>query len=167
MNMRSLGIGVLLIAFSVVIGTATSGATNGPVRSLPSGARRPRPDQTQSGMNQESTAEYQRADAEMNRVYRQALERLKPNLAASEDLKKAQRAWVAFRDAHLESIYPTRSLTESGSLTATCRATELQELTLARLAQLRTFAEGIAEGDGCAGTRPAKNPPTSSRRNGD
>src|SRR5262245_24058654 len=54
--------------------------------------------QAQSEMNQCAYDDFQKADAELNRVYQQLL--LKTD--REEKLKAAQRAWVAFRDADCE-----------------------------------------------------------------
>ena len=59
---------------------------------------------TQSDMNECAGTEYRAADAELNKVYKQ--------LMATGDepfrkrLQAAQRAWLAFRDAHLAATYP-------------------------------------------------------------
>ena len=50
--------------------------------------------QTQSAMNQCSYIEFQKADMEMNRVYRRVI----AQLANPTPLRGAQRAWVDFRN---------------------------------------------------------------------
>ena len=54
--------------------------------------------QTQAEMNVCAAAEFRRADAQMNAVYR----KLTATLAAGRrgKLQTAQRAWLVFRDAH-------------------------------------------------------------------
>src|SRR5271169_4799245 len=47
--------------------------------------------------------EWKKSDAELNRVYQESLEKLKPDQAAL--LKKAQRAWLTYRDAQCEADY--------------------------------------------------------------
>jgi len=57
-------------------------------------------------MNKCFCQQYQKADAELNRVYQQLLAAGTGNPAFIDKLKAAQRAWVVFRDAQLEAIYP-------------------------------------------------------------
>ncbi len=47
-----------------------------------------------------------RVDAELNRVYRELPSQNKDDPAAAEKIKKAQRAWVAYRDAYLDAMFP-------------------------------------------------------------
>ena len=44
--------------------------------------------------------EWGKSDAELNRVYQESLKKLKPEQAAL--LKKAQHAWLTYRDAQCE-----------------------------------------------------------------
>ncbi len=55
--------------------------------------------QTQGAMNQTAYADYQKADKELNRVYKKLTATL--DAAGAAKLKKAQRAWVVFRDAEM------------------------------------------------------------------
>lgn len=52
-------------------------------------------DETQMALNICSYREYQAADAELNRVYRQVLAR---NARFATSIRAAQRAWIVFRD---------------------------------------------------------------------
>ena len=69
------------------------------------------PNGPQQAMNTCAREDFQRADAELNRIYRQAIEwaraadrELDRNYdqrpGYEETLREAQRAWVIFRDAH-------------------------------------------------------------------
>src|SRR5262249_16864301 len=62
--------------------------------------------QTQGQMNDEACRKYQQADAEMSRVYKQVVAEYKSETAFIKKLGIAQRAWLAFRDAHLEDLFP-------------------------------------------------------------
>ena len=42
----------------------------------------------------------------MNRVYKQVQAEYKSETTFIKKLGAAQRAWLAFRDAHLEALYP-------------------------------------------------------------
>jgi uncharacterized protein YecT (DUF1311 family) len=48
-------------------------------------------------------AELKKADTELNRSYQQALKKLKA--ADAERLRKAQRAWIVYRDAHCDAEF--------------------------------------------------------------
>src|SRR5882762_1899922 len=49
--------------------------------------------------------QYEKADAELNRVYQQLINANENDQRFVDKLKTAQRAWIAFRDAQLEAIY--------------------------------------------------------------
>lgn len=68
---------------------------------------------TQMEMNQCAIKEYNDADAELNRVYKEVMAKLRPEMQAK--LKTAQKAWLQYRDANCDcasfdysegSIYP-------------------------------------------------------------
>jgi uncharacterized protein YecT (DUF1311 family) len=103
--------------------------------------------QAQSEMNACAAIDFERADAELNAEYRRAIAharasdreesgRLEGDARPGEEatLREAQRAWVAFRDAHcrLEG-YEARGGSMEPMLYDGCRA----GLTRARIAQLR------------------------------
>ncbi len=52
--------------------------------------------QTQSDMNQSANADYKKADAELNKAYREVLNKL--DASGKTDLKAAQNAWIKYRD---------------------------------------------------------------------
>lgn len=92
------------------------------------------PVQTQAEMNQEASADFQKADAELNKIYKRVRESL--DEAGQAKLKAAQRAWLAYRDAEaaLEaapneggSIYPMIVANVMARLTET-RVKELKEV---------------------------------------
>jgi uncharacterized protein YecT (DUF1311 family) len=56
--------------------------------------------QSQAEMNREAAAAFQKADAQLNKVYAQVVAKLDEEGQAK--LKAAQRAWIAFRDAQAE-----------------------------------------------------------------
>lgn len=109
--------------------------------------------QTQAGMNAEACAEYKRADDELNQTYRRVLSERGADRSFVSKMRGAQRAWVAYRDAHLASLYPAADVRRTyGSVYETCRCTALTEATRLRTNQLRRWLEGAAEGDVCAGS---------------
>lgn len=56
--------------------------------------------QSQSQMNREEYARFEKADANLNKIYAQVLAKLDDEGKAK--LRAAQRAWVTFRDAQAE-----------------------------------------------------------------
>ena len=88
--------------------------------------------QTQAEMNVCAEADFRRVDARLNAAYNRLFQSLDPNRRLK--LQRAERAWLAFRDAHC--IYEA-SDSEGGSIhrleVAGCKT----ELTTARIGQLR------------------------------
>lgn len=98
-------------------------------------------------------ADFKAADAELNRVYQQVLAKYADEPTFVHRFKQAQRAWIKFRDAHLEARYPALDKRgEYGSIYSLCFSNLMAELTEARTQQLKLWLDGIGEGDGCAGS---------------
>jgi len=92
------------------------------------------PVQTQAEMNQEAAADFQKADATLNKIYKKVRAAL--DEAGQAKLKAAQRAWLAYRDAEAEleaapneggSIYPMIIANVKARLTD-ARVKELEEV---------------------------------------
>ncbi len=78
---------------------------------------------TQLEVKQCAGADASAADAELNRVYQQLLSKLAGDEDAIKKLRVAQRAWVAFRDAQLDALFPAENKqTEYGSMYQMCYA---------------------------------------------
>jgi uncharacterized protein YecT (DUF1311 family) len=72
--------------------------------------------------------EWKKSDAELNRVYQESLKKLNPEQSAL--LKKAQRAWLTYRDAQCEADYKMFAGGSAAPLALTqCRVTLTQERT--------------------------------------
>ena len=113
--------------------------------------------QSQMELNKQACDAHKKADAEMNRVYQQILAEYKQDAQFIQKLKAAQRAWIAFRDAHLESVYPaTEKRAQYGSVNPMCQCMVLEKLTIARTAMLIEWIDGVEEGDVCAGSIKVK-----------
>ena len=114
--------------------------------------------QTQSDLNADSCGRHKKADAEMNEAYKRILNDYRSDTQFVEKLRAAQRAWLNFRDAYLESLYPERdALSAYGSVNPACRCLVLAELTSERTKALRQWVNGVEEGDVCAGSRKTRN----------
>lgn len=64
--------------------------------------------ETQRAMNACVSNELKRADAELNRVYGEALSSIKNDSIASEKMVKAESAWEAYRNAYIDAMYPAK-----------------------------------------------------------
>jgi uncharacterized protein YecT (DUF1311 family) len=63
---------------------------------------------TQHEMNACASEEGKRVDDELNRVYKLLLAKVRGDLAATSKVRAAQRAWVAYRDAYIEAMFPAK-----------------------------------------------------------
>jgi uncharacterized protein YecT (DUF1311 family) len=96
----------------------------------------------QSEMNRCADLDARQADADLNRVYRELLSKLKSDDNATKKLRAAQRAWLAFRDAHLQELYPAKDKQgEYGSMYPMCYAQVATKMTKERTAQLRRMLD--------------------------
>ncbi len=113
--------------------------------------------QSQGDMNSAACGKYRRADDELNRVYQQILREYAEDADFVAKLKEAQRAWLAYRDAHVESVFPGEDKRAVyGSVFPMCHCGEVEGLTRERTRVLRRWLAGLPEGDVCAGTiRPS------------
>jgi uncharacterized protein YecT (DUF1311 family) len=106
--------------------------------------------QTQLEMNLCAGIEFERADAELNRVYRESiagerqadreLDRSYDQRPSNETiLREAQRAWVAFRDE--QCTYEANGEARGGSMEPMVHGQCLARMTRERTAQLRGTPE--------------------------
>ena len=61
----------------------------------------------QMEMNECASQESARVDAKLNHVYSQLLANAGSDENAVAKIKAAERAWIAYRDAYIEAMYPT------------------------------------------------------------
>ncbi len=108
---------------------------------------------TQDAMNGCAAQELANADAELDRAYLRLLARYKQDEVLLSKLRTAQRAWVAYRDAHPDSWYPEIDKRFYGSVRPMCQALLKTRLTQQRLDALREMLNPV-EGDVCAFSLP-------------
>jgi uncharacterized protein YecT (DUF1311 family) len=109
--------------------------------------------QTQGEVNQDACAQYKKADQSLNATYSKVLKDYARDPQFLGKLRQAQRAWVAFRDAHLAARFPkAEKPAEYGSSYPACRCAVLTELTEQRTKELKTWADGVPECDVCNGS---------------
>ena len=63
---------------------------------------------TQMAMNTCASEDAARVDARLNDVYHKLLTMAAKQPEALEKIKGAERAWVAYRDAYVEAMYPAK-----------------------------------------------------------
>jgi uncharacterized protein YecT (DUF1311 family) len=96
----------------------------------------------QSEMNHCADLDARQANADLNGVYGELLSKLKSDNSAIKKLRAAQRAWLAFKDARLQELYPaTDKQAEYGSMYPMCYAQVATAMTKERTAQLRRMLE--------------------------
>jgi uncharacterized protein YecT (DUF1311 family) len=66
---------------------------------------------TQAEMNACASDELAREDAELNAVYQKLLAQAASDPNAVAKIKTSERAWVAYRDAYLDAMYPAEDKT--------------------------------------------------------
>lgn len=114
--------------------------------------------QTQSEMNREACDENKKVDAELNKLYQQVVREYKADALFVQKMRNAQRAWVMYRDAYLESLYPSGTPHSAyGSVYPMCRCSVLADLTKRRVEELRRWVDGVEEGDVCSGSVKIRN----------
>lgn len=96
---------------------------------------------TQSGMNQCTYGEYQKADKELNEVYSAYRSRL--DASQKKQIKNVQLAWVKYRDLTCDF---ESSGVKGGSVYPFILQSCLTKMTLARLEELK-FLANCEEGD--------------------
>jgi uncharacterized protein YecT (DUF1311 family) len=110
---------------------------------------------TQFDMNQCAGSEFEKADKELNRLYQSILTEYADNKLFIEKLKAAQLAWIKFRDAEMEALFPIKHKDEIyiyGSAYPMCYSIWMKKITEERTAQLKKWSDKIQEGDVCAGS---------------
>ncbi len=101
------------------------------------------PDQTQAGLNQCAAASYAKADEALNRAYKEIARTLKGEDPTAGLFVKAQKGWLAFRDA--ECAFSSSSAI-GGSIYPMIYAMCLETLTKERTKQLQNYLK-CEEGD--------------------
>lgn len=106
---------------------------------------------SQADMNQCSYMDFEKADKELNAVYKEALKNAaeadkeaaeinEAYVGAVKALKKAQRAWIDYRDGHCDGVgYEAVGGSMQPMLISGCQA----RLTEQRTKELRELIEGI------------------------
>jgi uncharacterized protein YecT (DUF1311 family) len=109
---------------------------------------------TQDAMNTCAQRDLERADKELNRIYRELQVRYKDDPAFIGRLRTAQTAWIKFRDAQLDMKFPPHPEESNyyGSVFPMCEMLYLQELESDRITMLKEWLKGSGDGDVCSGS---------------
>lgn len=97
-----------------------------------------------------------KSDAQLNKIYQKILVEYRQDKLFITKFRSAQSAWIAFTAAHLESIYPIPDA--YGSVNRMCRCQVMNDLTKARIKQIKQWVDGFEEGDVYAGSVKIKEP---------
>jgi uncharacterized protein YecT (DUF1311 family) len=113
--------------------------------------------QTQVEMNAAARDEYNSAERELNLVYNRVLKEHAGGGGFLPRFRAAQRAWLAYRDAHIRVMFPEADKHSAyGSAYPLCRYNALAALTRSRIKELNTWLEPADETDVCSGNRPSR-----------
>jgi uncharacterized protein YecT (DUF1311 family) len=105
-------------------------------------------------MNRAAGDKFEKADAELNRVYAEIRKVYANDPEFLRKLRDAQRIWLQFRDAEMEALFPPRSDEPGyyGSVHPMCLAEYRAKLTTERVVALKAWLVGTEEGNVCAGS---------------
>ncbi|KTD47474.1 hypothetical protein Lqui_2400 [Legionella quinlivanii] len=106
--------------------------------------------ETQSEMTEDACQQFKAMDGSLNAIYKRILQSYQDDKLFISNFVTAQKKWLSFRDAHLDSLYPNEG--DNGSVSPMCRCMALYQLTKARVEQLKLWDEGVEEGDVCSGS---------------
>lgn len=109
--------------------------------------------QSQAEMNEHAYQIYQKTDKELNDVYKQILIKYKDDKLFISKLQKAELVWIKYKDAEIEAIYPEEDKSNYGSVYPMCVNQVMTEITQQRIKELKSWSNGIPEGEACAGSR--------------
>ena len=113
--------------------------------------------QTQASMNAQAHADFQRADADLNKTYQSVLAKL-PTVESKQKLREAQRAWVVSRDA--EAAHAAKEA-DGGSMAPTLRYETMTHLTRERINELNNTVDHGTQNAGKLATSSATASPSS------
>ncbi len=113
---------------------------------------------TQLDLTECAANEFKKTDGELNRLYQSILADYAENKLFLEKLKTSQRAWIKFRDAEMDVLFPINPEDESkfnvyGKIYSMCYYSYMSEMTRERIYQLKKrFEKKDDSSDVCGGT---------------
>lgn len=121
----------------------------------PVASAQPTQDQTQqgqAGINLKACEQAKKADKELSAIYGAIIKKYDFDKMFLRYMEESQKAWLAYREAHLKAIYPSEYLAAYGSAISDCVCAQRTRLTKERIKELNQWVEGTYEGNICAGT---------------
>lgn len=101
-----------------------------------------KPPMTQYEMNEDSYKSYRKADKELNKIYKQVIQKHADDKLFIKKLKISQRLWIKLKDANLEALFPEENKRVFyGSMYPLSRNTALEKYTLQRIDFLKQFLQ--------------------------
>lgn len=92
-------------------------------------------------------------EGQLIQVYNEVLVLYRQDSAFTKKLEVAQDRWLAYRDAHLEALYPASDKSVAyGSIYPSCYRSEMERLARQRIEELMRWVEGRSEGELCGGS---------------
>lgn len=67
-------------------------------------------------------------------------------------LETSQQAWIAYRDAQLNLVYPPEYRASYGSVRVSCECSKMVNIINARIKELNQWLAGAEQGDVCTGS---------------
>ncbi len=113
----------------------------------------------QTEINRCASDEAARVDTELNELYRKLLSQAASQEAAVEKIKAAERAWIAYRDAYVDAMYPAKNKqAEYGSIYPTEAALLRAKLTQRQVTALKELIQQYSdeEHSGTTDTTPKR-----------
>lgn len=115
---------------------------------------------TQSEMNACASDEAARVDADLNEVYHKLLSQAGNQEQAVAKIKTAERAWIAYRDAYMDAMYPAKNKqAEYGSIYPMEADLLRAKLTQRQVTAVKELLQQYS-GDEHSGTSETVNPKT-------
>jgi len=101
-------------------------------------------------INQCAHEEFEHADAQLNQIWQALMDRFKKEKTHVKQLRAAQRAWIKFRDAEVEAMFPCDDVNIRlcwGSMYPMRYSLAMKRLTEARIASLQQHIGSSEPGD--------------------
>lgn len=98
--------------------------------------------------------EFEGAVVQMEAMYRYVLKTHQSDAVLIQNLNAAQQAWLIYRDAEMEAMFPHLEAGAYGNNGQLCWYKHLTKMTQARTAHLKSWITGVPEGEVCGGSRP-------------
>lgn len=110
--------------------------------------------QTQQEMNIAAQKEYKVAENEINKIYKEIVEKYKSDTLFIKNLKASERIWIQFRDAEVKMKFPSNEpFVEYGSMYPLCYYGYMELLTRERIKKLSEWLSKSNQEDGCMGSK--------------